>query len=197
MTARLSLTGKRVGHAAHRGEAARRGRARAAGDRLLVLVAGLAQVDVDVDQPGAHHLARRVHRLASPAGALSPRPSLAMRPSVTRTSWTASTPLAGSSDAAVLDEQAHARLAPGEEDRAPPCGRRRRWSPGRGSPSTGRRPPRATSSTPRFTGPGCMISTSGRQCCEAREGQPPHARVLADGRDEAALSSARAAGAAS
>jgi hypothetical protein len=57
------VDGERIGHAAHRGEPARRRRARAARDRLLVLVPGLAQVDVHVDQPGAHHLARRVDRL--------------------------------------------------------------------------------------------------------------------------------------
>src|SRR2546430_17608318 len=40
-----------VGHRTDRGEPARRGRARAARDRLFVLVARLAQVDVEVHEP--------------------------------------------------------------------------------------------------------------------------------------------------
>jgi hypothetical protein len=47
----------RVGHARDGREAARGRRARAGGHRLLVLVAGLAQVHVDVDEAGTHDLA--------------------------------------------------------------------------------------------------------------------------------------------
>src|SRR5262249_9813161 len=50
----------RVGHAAHGGEPAGRRRARPAGDRLLVLVARLAQVHVHVDEAGTDDLARGV-----------------------------------------------------------------------------------------------------------------------------------------
>ena len=48
----LVVDGLRVGHAADRGEAARRGRARPGLDVFLVFLPGLAQVDVQVDQPG-------------------------------------------------------------------------------------------------------------------------------------------------
>jgi hypothetical protein len=41
-----------VGHGRNGGESARRGRRRAGGDGLLVALAGLAQVDVHVDQAG-------------------------------------------------------------------------------------------------------------------------------------------------
>ena len=43
---------RRVGHRQHRGEAAHRGGPRAGQDRLGVLAAGLAQVRVQVDEPG-------------------------------------------------------------------------------------------------------------------------------------------------
>src|SRR6185295_14505846 len=43
----------RVGHGADGGEAARRGRGRSGDDVFLVLLTGLAQVRVDVDEAGA------------------------------------------------------------------------------------------------------------------------------------------------
>ena len=49
-----------VGHAADGGEAARRRRPRARGDVLFVLVPGLAQVHVQVDEAGRDHLAAAV-----------------------------------------------------------------------------------------------------------------------------------------
>ena len=58
---RVIVHGVGVRHAGHGGEpAGHRGR-RAAGDRLLVLLAGLAQVDVHVDEAGTHNEAGR-HR---------------------------------------------------------------------------------------------------------------------------------------
>ena len=60
----------RVRHRADGGEATARGRGRAAGDRLLVFEAGLAQVDVQVheagrhDQPGRVDAVRLDHRVA-------------------------------------------------------------------------------------------------------------------------------------
>ena len=52
--------GLRVGHAAHRREAAVGRGARAGGDVLLLLVAGLAQMHVHVHQAGHHDLAGQV-----------------------------------------------------------------------------------------------------------------------------------------
>ena len=65
VTERLSLTGAVFAMQADGGEAAGRGGHRAGGDRLLVLLAGLAQMDVDVDQPGRHHQAGGVERLGA------------------------------------------------------------------------------------------------------------------------------------
>ena len=45
--------GNRVGHAGHRGHSARQGGRGTRGDGFILLVAGLAQVDVNVDQAGA------------------------------------------------------------------------------------------------------------------------------------------------
>ncbi len=60
-----------VGHARHRGEAARRRRAGARCDRLLVLEARLAQVHVDVDEARAARPCPRRRPSAAPSGALS------------------------------------------------------------------------------------------------------------------------------
>ena len=49
----LSATRRGVGHAHDGGEAARGGGVRAGGDGFLVRLAGLAEVDVDVDEAGA------------------------------------------------------------------------------------------------------------------------------------------------
>src|SRR4028118_1473338 len=57
--------GDGVGHAGHGGEAAGRRRHGAGAHRLLVLLTGLAQVDVDVDQPRGDDEAGGVERLDS------------------------------------------------------------------------------------------------------------------------------------
>ena len=59
-TAAESTTGSRVGHGEDGAEAAGGSRPRAGRDRLLVLAAGRAQVDVRVDEGGREHEARRV-----------------------------------------------------------------------------------------------------------------------------------------
>src|SRR5439155_11466166 len=65
------VDGLRVRHAADGGEAAGRRGAGAGLHGLLVLVAGLAEVDVNVDQAGTHDLAGRVEDLgALPGGPL-------------------------------------------------------------------------------------------------------------------------------
>ena len=66
---------RRVGvrHGDDRGEAAER-RGTAAGlDRLGLFLAGLAQVDVEVDESGAHHTAGGVDQLVSLRSSSSPR----------------------------------------------------------------------------------------------------------------------------
>ena len=65
VTARQSFGRVGVGHAADGGEAARRRRARARRDVLLVLVARLAQVHVQIDEAGRHDLARAVDDLGA------------------------------------------------------------------------------------------------------------------------------------
>ena len=83
---RAGVVGRlRVRHAADGGEAAGGGGAGAGLDRLLVLVAGLAQVHVHVDEPWADDLAARVEDLGAGDGPLEPR--------------------AAAGDQAVLDEQ--------------------------------------------------------------------------------------------
>ena len=67
------VDGARVRHTRDRREAAGRRRARARRDGLLVLMAGLAQVDVDVDEARADDLARGVHDLR-PRGHRQARP---------------------------------------------------------------------------------------------------------------------------
>ena len=54
------MAGIRVGHADDGGEAGRHRRRRAAGDGLLFFVAGIAEMDVNIDQAGRHELARRI-----------------------------------------------------------------------------------------------------------------------------------------
>src|SRR2546425_2235711 len=153
-------------------------------DRLLVLVAGLAQVHVHVDEAGAHPRAGGVdHR-----GALGHRE-----------------PGAHARDLAVLDQHVldavhraggidHAPTADQQRHRERPL--RGHWAcasplrPPASSRSTAMRTatpletwsriteygPSATSgdsSTPRFTGPGCMISTSGRAWAASRSSVRP------------------------
>jgi len=62
------VDGRGVGHRAHGGEAARRGRAGAGGDRLLVLASRLPQVDVEVDEAGTDHEPFRLDHLGAAAG---------------------------------------------------------------------------------------------------------------------------------
>ena len=100
-----------VGHAAHGGEPAGRGRARPAGNGLLVLVARLAQVGVDVDEAGADDLARRVDD-GGPGvgieGLADPRdPSLGDQQVLDRVH-----PRRGIEDAAISDQEIHAALPP-------------------------------------------------------------------------------------
>ena len=70
-----------VGHGADRGEAAGRRGHRAGGDGLEVLLARLAQVHVQVDQPGRDHLAGGVEDRARRPGAPRSRPTAATLPS--------------------------------------------------------------------------------------------------------------------
>ena len=51
--------GRGVRHAGHRGESAGDGGRRPGGHRLLVLLTGLAQMHVDIDQPGTDHQSAR------------------------------------------------------------------------------------------------------------------------------------------
>ena len=133
---------RRVRHARHRGEAAGDRRRGAGRDRLLVLLARLAQVHVHVDQPGTHDEAaaesRRPWRRASTGRS---RPTRAMRPPSISTSNSPSRPLAGSTTRPPFSSRSHLsplRLRP-PAGRAPPSARRRRWRPARESPNTGRR----------------------------------------------------------
>src|SRR5262245_45846960 len=126
-----------VGHAANRREAAARRRPRASGDRLLALVARLAQVRVEVhearrDDPASRRLD---HTRVTPLGGerraeANRRHPLALDQ---RRAWAVES-LAGIEDATGAQEQelSHAPTVPPVRARAPPaapCAPRRRWSP--------------------------------------------------------------------
>ena len=68
-----------VGHGGHRGEPARGGRGRAGGDGLLVALAGLAQVDVHIDETGCNGEAGGVEDLNIGSGRAVGRLQLAGR----------------------------------------------------------------------------------------------------------------------
>src|SRR2546426_889118 len=156
------VNGTRVRHARDRGEPTRRRSARARRDGLLVLVAGLAQVDVDVDEPRADDLARGVHDLRSRGRleALSDALDLAVGD---QHILHAVRGVCRVDDAAVLDEQTHGAspLLPASRSNTPirtatpfvTWSRITEYGP---SATSGE------SSMPRLTGPGCMINTSGR-----------------------------------
>src|SRR5262249_52084157 len=165
-----------VGHAADRREAAGRGRSRARRDRFLVLVTRLAQVHVHVDESRTHPL----------AGCVDFRRALRRRE-----------PAADARDLAVLDQHVLDGIdrpcgidhpAPTDDEGAhggaaglrPPASKSNTAMRTATPLATWSRiteyGPSATSgdsSTPRFTGPGCMISTSGLAWAARRSSVKP------------------------
>src|SRR5207245_2009393 len=137
-------------------------RARAGRDRFRGPGAGLAQVDVDVDEPRADDLARAVHalRCRGRLEALSDALDLALGD---QHILHAVRGVCRVDDAAVLDEQTHGAspLLPASRSNTPirtatpfvTWSRITEYGP---SATSGE------SSMPRLTGPGCMINTSGR-----------------------------------
>ncbi len=110
------VDGQGIGHARHCGEAARRGCARAGGDGLLVLVAGLAEVDVDVDEPRADHLSRGRYHLGTLRG-LESLADLGDAPVGHQHVGHRVEAVSGIDDPATLDEKAHAALLPARRKR--------------------------------------------------------------------------------
>ena len=168
--------GVRVRHRRDRRVAAGRGGPGAGLDGLLVLVAGLAQVRVQVDQARARGRARRSRR-PRPTPPSSRGPASATRPSAhVRRPRTSSRPAGRVDHPGAAEEQlgtrSPERLLP--DSPRPPSSRYRsairprcRSSPGPRSPRCGRSATSESISTPRFIGPGCMISDP--------SGSSPHA----------------------
>ena len=103
----------RVGHRTDRGEAAARGGGRAAGDRLLVLEAGLAQVDVQIHEAGRHHQPRRVDAVRLDHRVALVRPDAGDSPVDDHDVGDAVAPEGGVDHAAVVDgERAHRVASP-------------------------------------------------------------------------------------
>src|SRR5437763_736467 len=159
------VDGHGVGHAGGRGEASRRRRAGARRDRLLVLVPGFAQVDVDVDEARADDLAPGVHELGAGRRGEALADTLDL-PVGDEDVLDGVDAVRGIDHAPVPDEEAHAAAAPLLPARssstpirtATPLATWSRITEYGPSASSGE------SSTPRLTGPGCMMSTSGRAC---------------------------------
>ena len=151
---------RRVGHRADRREAAARRGPRAGRDRLLVLLAGLAQVHVQVDEAGSDDESRRVQH-GRAVGRFQAGP--------------------GFGDAPVAEQQVERRVdavagvdqaAAADQDRcrhSPPLASRKRTamriaSPAETCASIRLCAPCATSgaiSTPSFIGPGCITTACG------------------------------------
>src|SRR5262249_21132935 len=159
-------------HRAHGGEAAGGRGARARRHGLLVLLARLAQMHVQVDEAGADDFAggvehpRTLRDREALADALD---AIALQQHVLHCVHRGR----GVDHAAVLDEQAHACSPVGRGELTPPSRSPRAPASNSKTPIRTATPlatwsrmteygPSATSgesSTPRFTGPGCMIST--------------------------------------
>src|SRR5713101_4587332 len=162
-----------IRHAGHGREAARGRGARAAGDGLLILVAGLPEMDVDVDQAGTDDLAGGVHDLRA-LGRLQILSDLRDAAVGREHVGDGVQSVRRIHDAAALDEEAHAAFPPASRKRtamrtATPLVTWSRMTEYGLSATSGE------ISTPRLTGPGCMIRTSGRQCL-SRSSPSPHTR---------------------
>ncbi len=148
-----------------------RGGPRAARDRLLVLEARFAQVRVQVDEPGRERPAPRTSSTSAPCGSRpgptdrsAPRrparrrprrgPSRIDHPSRRGTARAQARATSRSSLASALRCGPRRRAAGTAATSAPRC----RSSPAPRSPHCGRSATSESISTPRFMGPGCMIS---------------------------------------
>ena len=147
-----------VRHARDGREAAGDGRRRAGRDRLLVLLPRLAQVHVHVDEPGRHDAAtpaaRRRARRRPGRFAADARDAAAVDQDVEarRSGRPPGRRRARPSGAA--SSTASSSLPHRPAGTAPPSARRRRWRPGRGSPTTGRRRRPSRSRRRGSSGPG-------------------------------------------
>ena len=151
----------RVRHRDHAGEPAARGGAASGLDGLGFLVARLAQVHVQVDEPRRHARIRprrarerRPHpRRATPRLRRSGRRRCARR----RRAPPPCRSRVHRAPASFRQPEPPIRAA----CRAPPCGRRLRWSPVPSPHYSGPSATSAATSIPRFIGPGCITSASG------------------------------------
>ncbi len=136
-----------VGHAGHGREATGDGRSHAGGDRLLVLLSGLAQVHVHVDETRTDHERRRQrHHLAAvgqPDGQIAA--DLGDDSAVDQHVVGAVHSIGRVHDPASLKQPLHCLLRRRQGDTARPSARPRRWPPGRESPRKVRRPLRRRS----------------------------------------------------
>ena len=185
------VVGDRVGvrHRRDGREPADRGGARARLDRLLVLEAGLAQVRVEVDEPGREHQARRSRRPRRRRRP-SPVPTAAITPSSTSTSATlvaCRRPGRPPARRVNSDRPLSHRVAPSP----PPPSNRYRSDIRTAMPfvtcssitACGRSATSESISTPRFIGPGCMIERALGQHRRPLAREPEQPRVLAHARE--------------
>ena len=141
--ARVVVDRRRVRHAGHGGESAGHRRRRAGRDRFLVLLTGLAQMHVHVEQTRVrtNPAGTSIDLRAVDRNVLShARDAIAVDQHVEDPV----TPVRGIDDPPALKQPLHVPLRPPVDTR-PPSGPRRRWRPARESPSTARPPLRTRS----------------------------------------------------
>ena len=146
----------RVGHGHDGGVAAEGGGPGPGLDRLGLLAAGLAQMGVQVDQPGRRPGSRRRRGRCTPPGARSTRPPRRRVSPATATSSAGQS--VGTDDACRRGRRGWAQATAGTSTLRPPrrraggtgwpCAPRRRWPPA-GSPPCAAGPPRRRRSRPR------------------------------------------------
>ena len=194
-----------IGQRDHRRDAAGRGGLAAALDRFHVLGAGLAQLHAHVDQPGRQAqpaAASTISASASAVGAAS-APTAAIRPSIDEQIAGCVEPARGIEQPRAADQQAARsplQSAPSFTAAAGPLPRSRarisRQAMRTATPISTcwrirlRSISSATSlpiSTPRFIGPGCMISASGLARAQLVVVEPEEMEVFAGRRHEGAV----------
>src|SRR5262249_47585590 len=169
--------GVRVRQAAYGGEPARSGGPRTGCHGLLVFVARLAQVHVDIDEARADDLAARVDDLG--AGRRREVPAEPFDLTLGDQDVLNGVEVVRRiDDAAAPQQEAHAPSPPFRPARRSGTPLRTATPRDRWSRMTEYGPSATSgdSSTPRFTGPGCMISTSGRACFASRSRVSPQYR---------------------
>ena len=169
-------------------------RARCRSRRLLVLVAGLAQVRVQVDEPGGEHQPARSRSARTPSGIAGDRRSTAVDhrdvAGLVGPGRRVDDPAPRTKTHVVGHRPRLRRRASGT---AAPSARRSRSSPAPRSPSCGRSATSESISTPRFMGPGCITSASSGSCA-ARARPSPRTAARTRGRSGRTRGAAAPAG---